>query len=475
MPFSSRLNFKEIDDKDVNFFREILPENLIMTNPEKLKDYSHDYTEDISSIPDIVLMPETTQQVSKIMQYCYDNFIPVTPRGAGTGLSGGAIPVKKGVVLSLEKMNKILKIDVPNRIVITQPGVITQVLQEEVQKYGLFYPPDPASRGSCFIGGNVAENSGGPKAVKYGVTKDYVLDLEVVLPCGTILHTGAATFKNATGYNLTQLFVGSEGTLGIVTEITLKLLHTPKHDVLMMIMFDSLIAASRAVNQILQTGILPSALELMEKDALDFGMQYIPDVEISIPENTEAVLLVELDGNYPEILQKEAETIAGILENNGVIDIYWAEETIDKQRLWKLRRGIGEAVKMHSVYKEEDTVVPVSAIPELIEKVKDLGKQYGFRSVCYGHAGDGNIHVNILKDSMREEDWNGTKLEEAIRELFRTCKRWGGTISGEHGIGLVQKKYLKEVFTEEEIEWQKKVKILFDPRNILNPGKIFPD
>jgi glycolate oxidase len=260
-----------------------------------------------------------------------------------------------------------------------------------------------------------------------------------------------------------------------VTEITLKLLHTPKHDVLMMIMFDSLIAASRAVNQILQTGILPSALELMEKDALDFGMQYIPDVEISIPENTEAVLLVELDGNYPEILQKEAETIAGILENNGVIDIYWAEETIDKQRLWKLRRGIGEAVKMHSVYKEEDTVVPVSAIPELIEKVKDLGKQYGFRSVCYGHAGDGNIHVNILKDSMREEDWNGTKLEEAIRELFRTCKRWGGTISGEHGIGLVQKKYLKEVFTEEEIEWQKKVKILFDPRNILNPGKIFPD
>ncbi len=311
--------------------------------------------------------------------------------------------------------------------------------------------------------------------MKYGVTKDYVLDLEVVLPCGTILHTGAATFKNATGYNLTQLFVGSEGTLGIVTEITLKLLHTPKYDVLMMIMFDSLIAASRAVNQILQTGILPSALELMEKDALDFGMQYIPDVEISIPENTEAVLLVELDGNYPEILQKEAETIAGILENNGVIDIYWAEETIDKQRLWKLRRGIGEAVKMHSVYKEEDTVVPVSAIPELIEKVKDLGKQFGFRSVCYGHAGDGNIHVNILKDSMREEDWNGTKLEEAIRELFRTCKRLGGTISGEHGIGLVQKKYLKEVFTEEEIEWQKKVKILFDPRNILNPGKIFPD
>lgn len=446
-----------------------------MTNPEKLKDYSHDYTEDISSIPDIVLMPETTQQVSKIMQYCYDNFIPVTPRGAGTGLSGGAIPVKKGVVLSLEKMNKILKIDVPNRMVITQPGVITQVLQEEVQKYGLFYPPDPASRGSCFIGGNVAENSGGPKAVKYGVTKDYVLDLEVVLPCGTILHTGAATFKNATGYNLTQLFVGSEGTLGIVTEITLKLLHTPKHDVLMMIMFDSLIAASRAVNQILQTGILPSALELMEKDALDFGMQYIPDVEISIPENTEAVLLVELDGNYPEILQKEAETIAGILENNGVIDIYWAEESNDKQRLWKLRRGIGEAVKMHSVYKEEDTVVPVSAIPELIEKVKDLGMKYGFRSVCYGHAGDGNIHVNILKDSMREEDWNGTKLEEAIRELFRTCKRLGGTISGEHGIGLVQKKYLKEVFTEEEIEWQKKVKILFDPRNILNPGKIFPD
>ncbi|GIV41007.1 MAG: dehydrogenase [Vicingaceae bacterium] len=446
-----------------------------MTNPEKLKDYSHDYTEDISSIPDIVLMPETTQQVSKIMQYCYDNFIPVTPRGAGTGLSGGAIPVKKGVVLSLEKMNKILKIDVPNRMVITQPGVITQVLQEEVQKYGLFYPPDPASRGSCFIGGNVAENSGGPKAVKYGVTKDYVLDLEVVLPCGTILHTGAATFKNATGYNLTQLFVGSEGTLGIVTEITLKLLHTPKHDVLMMIMFDSLIAASRAVNQILQTGILPSALELMEKDALDFGMQYIPGVEISLPENTEAVLLVELDGNYPEILQKEAETIAGILENNGVIDIYWAEESNDKQRLWKLRRGIGEAVKMHSVYKEEDTVVPVSAIPELIEKVKDLGKKYGFRSVCYGHAGDGNIHVNILKDSMREEDWNGTKLEEAIRELFRTCKRLGGTISGEHGIGLVQKKYLKEVFTEEEIEWQKKVKILFDPRNILNPGKIFPD
>jgi glycolate oxidase len=408
------------------------------------------------------------------MQHCNQRHIPVTVRGAGTGLSGGAIPAFGGVVLSMKRMNEIISIDENNFMATVQPGVITQHLQETLQSKGLFYPPDPASKGSCFIGGNIAENSGGPKAVKYGVVKDYVINLEVVLASGEIIRTGSNTLKNATGYNLTQLMVGSEGTLGIVTEIVLKLIPHPNQTILMLAPFTKLQEAAEAVPAIMKAGITPSGLEFMERAALDAASQALPEEErLDVPDTIQAHLLIELDGNYPELLMEEAETIFNILEKFDCGEILMADTEAQKERLWKMRRVVGEAVKRTSIYKEEDTVVPRFAFPDLLRSVKEIGATYGFESVCYGHAGDGNLHVNILKGEMTEKEWN-EDLSEAIRALFERVKSMGGTISGEHGIGWVQKRYMDIVFSPLEIDIMKQIKKVFDPNNILNPGKMFP-
>jgi len=364
-------------------------------------------------------------------------------------------------------------LDLVNHQIRVQPGLIVQELQEEVQRHGLFYAVDPASRGSCTIGGNIAENSGGPRAVKYGVTKDWVLNLEVVLANGQVIRTGADTLKNSTGYNLTQLMVGSEGTLGIITEATLKLLPWPRHNALMLVPFGSAEAACAAVSAIFQAGVQPSALEFMERDAVLLAQEFTGDRSIEIGPEVAAHLLIEVDGFRSEELMPQVEALLPVLEAAGAGEPLFADDAASKERLWFLRRRVGEAVKAASVYKEEDTVVPRGRLPELIRAIKSIGAQFGFRSICYGHAGDGNLHVNILRDDLPAERWD-RDLAHAIRELFTEVVALGGTISGEHGIGWVQKHYMDVAFTPVQLDLMRGLKRTFDPDGLLNPGKIFP-
>ncbi|MDG1147843.1 MAG: FAD-linked oxidase C-terminal domain-containing protein [Crocinitomicaceae bacterium] len=454
----------------ISFFETLLRERCSVS-AEDLFKYSHDETEDISILPNVVLKPETTEEVSQILHYCNTHKIPVTPSGARTGLSGGAIPLHGGVAMSMERFNKIITIDEENNQVTTEPGVITQVLQDAVKAKGLFYPPDPASKGSCFIGGNVSENSGGPKAVKYGVTNEYVLNLEVVLPTGEIVWTGANVLKNATGYNLTQLITGSEGTLAVITKIVLKLIPHPTHDLLMLVPFFNAEEACKAVAEILRKGITPSGLEFMERDALLWTKDFIGDNAIQIGDNHAAHLLIEVDGFNSDLLMDDCTKIMAVLEQFETDEVLFAESQAQKESLWKLRRSVGEAVKANSIYKEEDTVVPRYELPVLLKHIKRIGNEYGFKSICYGHAGDGNLHVNIIKGDLTDDQWNN-ELPKAIRELFKEVVKLGGTISGEHGIGLVQKPYMDIAFSNKSLNLMKEIKSVFDPNGILNPGKI---
>lgn len=451
----------------------IVGKKNIYIDKKNLKSYGHDETENLNFPPEVLLKPLNTKEVAEVMNLAFLNNIPVTPIGARTGLSGGSLCVHGGIGLSMERFNKILKIDLDNLQIKVQPGVITQTLQEEVAKEGLYYAPDPASRGSCFIGGNIAENSGGPRAVKYGVTKDFVLNLEVVLPDGKIINTGADTLKNSTGYNLTQLMVGSEGTLGIVTQATLKLLPLPNYNKLILVPFSSALDACSAVASIFKSGVIPSALEFMDRKAVDFTIKYIYEAQLEMSNSTKALLLIEVDGNNPDYLMDEMEKILNVVEaHNCEENILFAEDEAQKEQLWFIRRRIGEAVKVNSIYKEEDTVVPRYKLPDLLSGVKKIGDKYGFESICYGHAGDGNLHVNIIKGNLSEIQWE-EELPKAIREIFKLTVSLGGTISGEHGIGWVQKSYMDIAFNDVELKLMSNIKKVFDPKNIMNPSKIF--
>lgn len=466
------MQFNAIAQSDISFFQSVVGEQFTLFDEDHLNRCASDQTEDLFYKPEVVLHPATSSEVSSILKYCSEHYIPVTPRGAGTGLSGGALPVYGGVALDMKRFNKITDLDKRNLQVTTEPGVITQELQEFVKSQGLMYPPDPASKGSCFIGGNVSENSGGPRAVKYGVVKDYVLNLEVVLPNGEIIWTGANVLKNATGYNLTQLIVGSEGTLGVITKIVLRLIPAVKHDLLMLVPFRSAEQACKAVNAIFLAGYTPSALEFMERDAIQWAMNFVQQSAVPLPEDIQAHLLIEVDGNNTDQLYAEMDAISSIVQHYDIDEILFADSHEQKQMLWNLRRKVGEAVKSNSIYKEEDTVVPRAELPALLKVIKRIGQEYGFHSVCYGHAGDGNLHVNIVKQNMSDEEWH-TKLPQGIRELFKEVVKLGGTISGEHGIGLVQKGYMDIAFNETQMSLMKQIKNVFDPAGILNPGKIF--
>lgn len=454
--------------------QQIAGQSFVFSDEDTRHHYGHDETEDYNFPPQVVIKPGTAAEISGIMQLANEYKIPVVPIGGRTGLSGGALSIHGGIGLSMERFNKIIEIDERNLQVTVEPGVITQVLREAVAENGLFYPVDPSSQGSCFIGGNVAENSGGARAVKYGVTKDYVLNLEVVLPNGEIIWTGANTLKNSTGYNLTQLMTGSEGTLGIITKIVLKLLPLNKSNILMLVPFYKAEEACEAVSAIFRAGIVPSALEFMERDAIDWALQYIEGISVVVKNDIQAHLLIEVDGNYPEILFAEAEKIMAVVEQFHIDEVLFADTDEQKNSLWKMRRSIAEAVKSNSVYKEEDTVVPRYELPKLLHGIKQIGEKYGFKSVCYGHAGDGNLHVNIIKSSMTDENWN-TEVPKGIREIFNLTVALKGTLSGEHGIGYVQKNYMDIAFSETHLNIMRNIKKVFDPNNILNPGKIFPD
>ena len=453
---------------------KIVGSDYLFLDEETCNHYGHDETEDYVFPPNVVLKPANAQEVSQIIKVANTHKIPVTPIGARTGLSGGALSIHQGIGLAMDRFNKILEIDEQNLQVTVEPAVITQVLREAVAEKGLFYPPDPSSQGSCWIGGNVAENAGGARAVKYGVTKDYVLNLEIVLPTGEIIWTGANTLKNSTGYNFTQLLVGSEGTLGVITKIVLKLIPAVSHNVLLLVPFYKASQACEAVSAIFRAGIVPSALEFMERDAIDWSLRFIDGLNIQIKDEVQAHLLIEVDGNYPDILFQEAERITSVLEQYEIDEILFADTEDQKNALWKMRRNVAEAVKSNSIYKEEDTVVPRYELPKLLEGIKTIGKKYGFQSVCYGHAGDGNLHVNIIKGNMSDENWN-TEVTKGIREIFELTVSLKGTLSGEHGIGYVQKNYMNIAFTKTHLELMERIKSIFDPNNILNPGKIFPD
>ena len=452
-------------------FKKIIGETYVVTDEDSLNNYAHDETENLHFPPDIVIKPRTAEELAEAMKICNEFKIPVTPRGAGTGLSGGALPHLGGVLVSFERMNSI-DIDERNLQVTVEPGVITEVLQNPVKEKGLFYPPDPSSRGSCFIGGNIAENSGGPKAVKYGVVKDYVLNLQVVLPTGDIIWTGANVLKNSTGYNLTQLMVGSEGTLGLVTKIVLKLLPHPVHELLMLVPFNNLEKAGEAVSAIFRAGFTPSALELVEIDALKIVSSFVDSTVVPVTDDMEAHLIVEVDGNNQDVLMQEMEAISELLTKFDCGEIFFADDAQQKAELWKLRRRVAEAVKLDGYTIEEDTVVPRAELPALIRGVKELGREYHFKAVCYGHAGDGNLHIRIKKEG-NIYSLNNPNVIPALKALFELVKKLGGTISGEHGIGLIQKEYMGIMFGDTQLEIMRGIKKAFDPNNILNSGKIF--
>ncbi|MBX7047503.1 MAG: FAD-binding protein [Ignavibacteria bacterium] len=464
--------FNKVTPDIVSSLKEIAGNENVFIDADSIQNYSHDYTEDFSFPPEVVVKPSNTDEVSSILKLANEYKIPVVPRGGGTGLSGGALPLYGGICLSMERFKKIIEIDEENFQAAVEPGVITQVFQEECEKRNLFYPPDPASRGSCFLGGNLAECSGGPKAVKYGVTKDYVLGLEFVTASGEIINTGARVLKNSTGYNLTQLIIGSEGTLGIITKIYFKLLPLPAKKKVILAAYNSIDECASSVAKIFQAGIIPSALEMMERSAIDAARKQLgkefPNSE------AEAQLLIEVDGNYEDALDKDIERIAEVVSDAGAFDIVMAEDNNKMAELWALRRCIGEAVKSISIYKEEDTVVPRANMPALIKGVKEICAEYGITSICYGHAGDGNVHVNILKDKTDNETWE-KNIDPAIRKIFELTVSLGGTISGEHGIGYSQKNYLDIAIKESELSLMKEIKKVFDPNGIMNPGKIFKD
>lgn len=437
------------------------------TDPEELVCYGFDAC-GISGLPSAVLWPETTVHISKIMKHAYDNAIPVVPRGAGTGMTGGAVPLKDSFVISMERMNRIVELDTDNLTVLVEPGIINGRLQKEVEHHGFFYPPDPASMNFCTIGGNVAENAGGPRALKYGVTRDYVMEIEAVLPNGHIINAGIKTHKGVVGYDLVRLLVGSEGTLAVLTKIRLKLLPLPEDVVTLLCLFNKLDDAGKAISMIVASKIIPRTLEFMDREAISAVEKVKP---LGLPENIEALLLIEIDG-YPDAIKKEAGKVADIcMELNA--DVRMAEDDEAKNRLWECRRAVSPALyHLNPTKINEDIVVPRSKIPQMLDSLRRLSEDSGIKIVNFGHAGDGNIHVNIMCDKSNEEEYR--KAESLVKEIFILTLSLGGTISGEHGIGITKARYIGMEIKDKELNLMKGIKNIFDPKNILNPGKIFP-
>ena len=465
--------FEQLDNTKLERLKHIVgPENVLLIDEAK-EPYSHDETLNLRFMPAAVVKPADTAQVAEIMKLASRDKIPVTPRGAGTGLSGGALPVCGGILLSLERLNRILEIDEQNLMVVTQPAVITGVLAQAVEAKGLFYPPDPASLDSCSIGGNVAENAGGARAFKYGVTRHYLCGLEAVWPDGRVSRLGGRTIKNVTGYDLMQLICGSEGTLAVATEITLRLVPKPKVTIDLLIPFPSISNAVEATTALFRERIVPATMEFMEKKAV-WASEALLEKRAPFRE-AEAHLLVQLDGEDRTQLIAMSERIGAIVSGHEALDVLVAEDRPTQERLWEMRRAISEALTAKSPVRErEDVVVPRARIPDLFDRLEALSQKYQVKIVSFGHIGDGNIHVNILKERMPQDSWN-LMLPALVKELFIKVVGLGGTITGEHGIGYVKREYLHLAVDGAAIEVMKAVKRAVDPQGILNPGKIFPE
>jgi len=443
-----------------------LPNLKISTSPEDLVCYGFDAS-GIEISPSAVVWPDTTEDVVKVMKYAYENSISVVPRGAGTGMTAGAVPSKGAIIISFEKMKRILEIDTENLNVLCEPGVINGRLQRELEWKGLFYPPDPASMNFCTIGGNVAENAGGPRALKYGVTRDYVMEIESVLPNGEIMTTGVKTSKGVVGYDLTRLLTGSEGTLSVFTKIRLKILPLPEEVVTLLAIFNNLEASGDAVAKIISSKIIPRTLEFMDREAIAAIEKLKP---VGLPKDAEAILLIELDG-HPSAITKEAEKIVDICQQLGA-EIKKAEDEDARNQLWASRRAISPALyQIRPTKINEDIVVPRNMVTEMLKRLRKLSEESGIKIVNFGHAGDGNIHVNIMVDKADNDEY--TKGLSLVEQIFKDTLSLGGTISGEHGIGLTKAGYIGMELSKKELEIMEAIKKVFDPKNILNPGKIF--
>jgi glycolate oxidase len=451
--------------------------NVIYGDPEQLERYSHDEIADphYACMPDIVVKPVSAEEISKIIKLANREKIPVTPRGAGSGVSGGAVPIYGGIVLSVERMNRVLDIDPGNMMISVEAGIVTNQINAIVQEHGLFYAGYPMSLETCYIGGNVATNAGGGKAIKYGVTDRYVHGLEVVLPTGEIVQLGGKRVKDVTGYDLLHLMVGSEGTLGIVTKVTLKLLPLPKAKVDLLVLFKNAQEAMDIVPVIMtETGIIPTAIEFMDQLSVQTACQYLNE---HLPyQEAGAMLLIEVDGTSEDQVEVQYEAIGEICLERGALEVYVADNATTQERVWKIRRNIYEAFKAFSpVHSGEDVVVPFAQIPQLLQEVTRLAEKYGVIIPNVGHAGDGNLHAIPFKPpEMSMDEWNKI-LPHLLEDLYLSTAKLGGTISGEHGIGSKRKGFMKLVMQPELIDLMKRLKLTFDPNNILNPGKIFPD
>ena len=448
---------------------------VVFGDAEKLAAYSHDEVaeEHYAHMPEALVRPGSAAKVAAVMKLANRRRIPVTPRGAGSGLSGGAVPVCGGIVLLCDRMNRILEIDRENMMAVVEPGVVTNEINELLKADGLFYAGYPMSLETCYIGGNVAENAGGGKAVKYGVTGRYVTGLEFVTPTGEIVSLGGKRIKDVTGYNLIALLVGSEGTLGIFTRITLKLLPLPKSSVDLLCLFSTAEEAISAVPRIMTAGgVIPTAIEFMDQTSVRASCEYLNE---SIPyEQAGAMLLITVDGSDEGQVEREYETIGELCLAAGALEVYVADNYTTSERIWRVRRNIGEAFNVVSRHQSnEDIAVPIAAIPEVVAKLHELAERYELTIPCFGHAGDGNLHARVVMNpDWPEERWQST-LPKLLRELYALTASLGGTISGEHGIGHKRKDYLPLVMSEPAIELMRAIKRAWDPSNVLNPGKVF--
>jgi glycolate oxidase len=464
--------YRQVDDATIKALCGLVGDEDVLVGSQEMEAYSHDETVGLQATPEVVVRVTSAEQVSHILKLAQRERIPVTPRGAGYGLSGGAVATLGGIVLSTEKMNRVLEIDKENLMVTVEPGVITGDLHRAVEAEGLFYPPDPASLDSCSIGGNVAEGAGGPRAVKYGTTKDYVCGLEAVLPSGKIITNGGKVVKNVTGYNLIQLLIGSEGTLAIVTKIILRLLPLPKTQIDLLVPFDSFQAAADTVSDIIAHRILPTTMEFMERDSMQ-AVERLLEKEVSFSDAA-AQLLVQLDGNIPEAVEADMEVVGDLCLEHGARDVLVAQDRPTRERLWEARRMIIDALNHESpVNHMEDVVVPRARIPQLLGGMREIAELNRVRIISFGHAGDGNVHVNILKDNVPDERWE-LLVPDVTEEIYRLTLSLGGTLTGEHGIGATRRKYLSLALDEEQVTIMRGIKDVFDPNHILNPGKIFP-
>jgi glycolate oxidase len=465
--------FNTITRAFIKKLTDALGNNAVFTQADVLDKHARDFSKDLYFPPEVVVKPADTEGVSKVMALCNKHRIPVTVQGARSGLTGSALAIHGGVALSMERFDKIIEIDDKNYQVTVEPAVITEHLQNVLQDRGLFYPPDPAGRGYSHIGGNIATNAGGPRCVKYGVTRDYVLNLEIVLPNGDIMWTGANTLKNSTGYNLTQLITGSEGTLAVVTKIVLKLLPYPPFNLLMLALFPKAEAACEVVADIFKSGVIPSALEFMDKVTIDYAVRYVGSSPFPNDSDYEALLLIEVDGNNLDVLHQDCEKIAEVLSQFAVGDILFADNEAQKTDLWQLRRNAANAITTLSyAMVTEDTVVPRTKLPELLRGVKKIGEDLNLKTSNLGHIGDGNIHFTIISDEPLTEEWRVRSIE-GKREIYKLVKSLGGMLSAEHGIGLLQKPFMPLFFKENHLSILRGIKKAFDPRGILNPAKVF--